>query len=91
MEITLGFIIIQAIIAIAGYIAHQVYDFPLNRILMVVTGLSIVLPLLTLNPKEIDLELTQTMIKQYTEMIPQQVVGTVVGVVITSIIHGVRR
>jgi hypothetical protein len=91
MEITLGFIIIQAIIAIAGYIAHQVYNFPLNRILVGVTTLSIVWPLLTLDPKEMDLELTQTMFKQYVEMSPQQIAGTAVGIVVTSIIHGVRR
>jgi len=84
------FILLQIGISIGGYIAHQYFDFPLQRVLGVAAVISIISPLLMLDLRAVDLPLVTTMIQNYALIIPEQVVGFVIGSAVTGIIHGFK-
>lgn len=83
------FIILQIGISIVGYIAHQHFDIPLQRVLGVAAIISIISPLLMLDLRTVDLSLT-TIIQNYVLIIPEQIVGFVIGSVVTGIIHALK-
>lgn len=84
------FIILQIGISIVGYIAHQHFDIPLQRVLGVAAIISIISPLLMLDLRTVDLSLTTTIIQNYVLIIPEQIVGFVIGSVVTGIIHALK-
>ena len=49
--------------------------------------ISITSPLLTLDLRTVDLPLATTMIQNYVLIVPEQIVGFVIGSVVTGIIH----
>ena len=90
MALGFEFILLQIGISIGGYIAHQYFDFPLQRVLGVAVVISIISPLLLLDLRAVDLPLVTTMIQNYALIIPEQVVGFVIGSAVTGIIHGLK-
>lgn len=87
MALGFEFIILQIGISIGGYIAHQYFDFPLQRVLGVAAIISITSPLLMLDLRTVDLPLATTMIQNYVLIVPEQIVGFVIGSAVTGIIH----
>jgi len=91
-KLTLGyeFILLQIGISIVGYIVHQYSEIPFQRILGAATALSIISPLLMLDLKTVDLPLATAMIQNYVLIVPEQIVGFLIGSVVTVVIHGLK-
>lgn len=90
MALGFEFILLQIGISIAGYIVHQYFDFPLQRVLGVAVTISIISPLLMLDLRAVDLPLVTTMIQNYATIIPEQFVGFIIGSIVTGVIHGLK-
>jgi len=83
MEITIGFIIVQIIIGIVGYFAHQEWHFPFTRVMIVAITITLLIPLITLDSQ-------QVLIDHYFDVLPSHAIGAAIGFGVTVLIHWVR-
>lgn len=92
-EMALGFefVLMQIAISVGGYIAHQYFNFPFQRVLGAATAISIVAPLITLDLQNVNIELIPQIVQQYAVIIPEQVVGFVIGSIVTAFMHAIVR
>lgn len=90
MALGFEFVLIQIAISIVGYVVHQYLNFPLERVLLAATLLSIAAPFLVLDVRTADLSLLTAMIQNSVSVLPEQLLGLLIGSVVTSAIHGIK-
>lgn len=90
MAIGIEFVILQVAISIVGYGVHQFLNFPIERVLLVATVFSIITPFLILDVRAADVSMLSAMIQNSLSILPEQILGLVIGSVVTGIIHAVR-
>lgn len=90
MALGIEFITLQFVISLFGYIIHQHTDFPIQKILGIATLISILSPLLMIDYKTVDTPLATTIIQNYIQIIPEQIIGLIIGSVVTGGIHGLK-
>ena len=82
MEITIGFIIGQIIIALTGYVIRQRYNVNIGYVILGAIGISLVIPLFTLDSQEL--------VTYYVSLIPSHVIGAIIGNATNAVIHWIR-
>ena len=89
---TLGyeFVLVQIVISIIGYVAHQYLNFPIERVLLTATLLSVTAPFLMLDVRNTDLSIITAMIQNSISILPEQFLGLVIGTIVTGVIHGIK-
>ncbi len=90
MALGFEFLLLQIAISIIGYIVHQFFNFPIERVLLAATVISIIAPFLMLDVSTADLSLLTAMIQNTVSVLPEQFVGLIIGSVVTGVIHGIR-
>ncbi|MCE2614996.1 MAG: hypothetical protein LVO36_03740 [Nitrosopumilus sp. (ex Thoosa mismalolli)] len=70
MALGYEFLIFQIVISVAGYFAHQFLNFPIERVLLSATFLSIIAPFLTLDLRTADMSIITMAIQNSLSVLP---------------------